>query len=92
LTFKFGLGAVQAATSRLIFSYARDDNIPLSKYLKMVSKKTQIPTYATLFSAIIPVLVILTVFLNVGKEVNINVVIVNYAVVGIYIAFQVFII
>ena len=81
-------GAVQAATSRLIFSYARDDMMPGSALWKQVSPTSKTPNNALLLTLVIAGLIIFTNAINLGT-VSMFIVITSFAVVGIYIAFQV---
>lgn len=101
----FSAGAAgQAAAARIIYSYARsralslfelslltplrDDALPGSRWLKIVSPSTQIPTMATVLSGVVPFLVILTNLVAFG-ELNLNVIIVDYAVVGVNLSFAI---
>jgi amino acid transporter len=80
-------GAVQAACARQIFSYARDDQLPGMKFLANVSSRTQVPIYATILTFTIALFIISTSFIPLGS-INMGQIITNYAVAGIYIAFQ----
>jgi len=88
ISFVSCAGAIQASCARLMFSYARDDNLPLSRYLKEVSPKSQTPVVATIFSAVIPLVIIFTSFINLNDSTSLSSIIVNYAVAGIYVSFQ----
>ncbi len=81
-------GAIQATTSRIIYAYARDKMIPFSNAFEKVSERTKVPTVSMVFCTIVPVVVMATLFADVGGGINVNTVIVNYAVIGINIAFQ----
>lgn len=80
-------GAAQAAAARLAYSYARDGMVPGSHWLRRVSREHRVPGNAILFSAGAALLVIAATYVDVGK-VNINALVVSYAVVGVYLSFQ----
>lgn len=80
-------GAAQAAAARLIYSYARDGMIPGSSWLRRVSDQHRVPANAMLFSAVACLVVVAASYLDVGA-VNMNALVVSYAVVGIYLSFQ----
>jgi amino acid transporter len=73
--------AIQAAAIRLIFSYARDGMFPGSRPLSTVSKRFHMPPGAVLVAAVIPALITLMPTATVAR-------IITFAVVGIYISFQ----
>lgn len=72
----------QAAASRVIWGFARDNMLPGSKPLSKLSKGTKIPANAILMTAIVPVLVVLTSLLGAGYSV-----LVLFAIAGFYISF-----
>jgi amino acid transporter len=74
--------AIQAAAIRLIFSYARDGMIPGSRALSTVSRRFHMPPGAVLVAAVIPALISLMPTATVAR-------IITFAVVGIYISFQI---
>jgi amino acid transporter len=76
--------SLQAAASRLAYSYGRDDMIIGSQFLKKFSPTLHIPPYALIVAAIIPAIIIL------GSTVSENAVtkIVSFAGFGIYLGFQ----
>jgi amino acid transporter len=80
-------GAAQAAAARLLFSYARDGMLPGSSWLKRVSEAHKVPANAILFTAGAALVVVAASCLDVGN-VNVNALVVSYAVVGIYLSFQ----
>ncbi len=80
-------GAVQAAAARLVYSYARDGMAPASGWLRRVTPAHRVPSNAILASAGVALLVIGASFLTFGK-VNVNALVVSYAVVGVYLSFQ----
>lgn len=71
--------AVQATASRLMYSFGRDNKIPGSKLWVKVSKKTETPVAAIVFTGIF------TVVLSISASAEAY--IVNIAVVGIYLAY-----
>ncbi|MBU6442309.1 MAG: amino acid permease [Alphaproteobacteria bacterium] len=76
--------SLQAATSRLVFAYARDRMIVANDYLSAISPHTHVPTRALAMSGIVAaVIVCLGLFFQsaIGT-------IVNSAIIGIYAAFQ----
>jgi amino acid transporter len=76
--------ALQAATSRLVFAYARDKMIAGSGYLSAISPRTHVPVRALVLSGIVAgAIVIAGYFFQ-----NAIATIVGSAVVGIYCAFQ----
>jgi amino acid transporter len=76
--------SLEAATSRLLFSYGRDRMIFGSAKLSTLSSRTRVPVNALLFAGVVPALVtIVGIFLNKMVET-----IVVSSAAGIYIAFQ----
>jgi amino acid transporter len=73
--------AIQAAATRLIFSYARDGMILGSRTLSTVSQRFHMPPGAVAVAAIIPALITLMPTATVAR-------IITFAVVGIYVSFQ----
>jgi amino acid transporter len=78
--------AIQAAAARLVFSYARDGQVPGSEWLRGVSSHG-VPARAMLFTAGVAAVVTAAAYVDVGA-VNANALLVSYAVAGIYVAFQ----
>ncbi|AZU63983.1 APC family permease [Neobacillus mesonae] len=76
--------SLQAAASRLAYSYGRDDMIVGSRLLKKFSSANHIPPYALLLAAIIPAIIVL------GSKVSEDALtkIISFASLGIYIGFQ----
>jgi amino acid transporter len=66
--FSMGQGCMIAA-SRVTFAYARDDCFPLSKYWRVVNKRTQTPANAVWFNCVIGILLLLLIF---GGEIAIG--------------------
>ena len=77
--------SLQAAASRLLFSFARDGMIPGHKWLAKVSPRTAVPTNALIVACSIPVLLCLIIY--VGSD-EVLTQITSFAVIGIYVAFQ----
>jgi amino acid transporter len=76
--------SLQAATSRLVFAYARDKMIVGSGYLCVISPHTHVPVRALMLSGIVAAAIIcLGLFFQ-----NAIATIVNSAIIGIYAAFQ----
>ena len=76
--------SLQAAASRLIYSYARDGMIFAQKSLSRMDSKSGIAPVALIASAVLPVLFVLTDLFLPGGIYRL----VAFASVGIYIAFQ----
>lgn len=76
--------SLQAAASRLAYSYGRDDMIIGSRLLKKFSAARHIPPYSLLLSAIVPAIIVL------GSKVSTDALtkIVSFASFGIYVGFQ----
>lgn len=72
----------QAAASRVIWGFARDNMLPGSKGLTKLTKGTKIPANAILVTAVVPVLVVLTSLLGAGYSV-----LVLFAIAGFYVSF-----
>src|SRR6202008_3405313 len=72
------------AGSRLIYSYARDRMIVFSGTLSRVSSTPHVPGPALVLTAVIPIIIVLCGYL----AENVLTAIVSFAVVGMYIAFQ----
>lgn len=76
--------SLQAAASRLLYSYARDGMIVFSRALRVFSPTRRIPPYALLVSAVVPALVVLGSIVSEDALVKI----ISFAVLGIYLGFQ----
>jgi len=84
VSFVSCLLSLQAAASRLIFAYARDQMIFGSKYLSRMSAKAHVPANALILMGAIPALIALSaLWLQ-----NAIATIISFAAVGIYISFQ----
>ncbi len=76
--------SLEAATSRLLFSYGRDRMILGSKQLSTLSERTRVPVNAMLFAGIVPAFIAIAgLFLKRMVET-----IVVSSAAGIYVAFQ----
>ncbi|MFC4001851.1 APC family permease [Prauserella oleivorans] len=76
--------SLQAAASRLIYSYARDRMLPASSVFSRFSARLHVPPYALLVAAIVPALVVLASRISEDATERI----VSFAVLGIYLGFQ----
>lgn len=76
--------SLQAAASRLIYAYARDDMMPGSRLFKQFSATRHVPPYALLLSAAIPIAIV------VGSQVSDDALtrIISFASLGIYLGFM----
>lgn len=76
--------SLQAAASRLIYSYARDGMIVGSRLWSKFDHQRAVPPYALLFAAVVPALLV------VGSAVSTDALtkLISFGAIGIYIAFQ----
>ncbi len=76
--------SLQAAASRLIYSYARDHMMPASQVLSRFSAGRAVPPYALLLAAAVPAVIII------GSKVSADALtkIVSFAALGIYLGFM----
>lgn len=76
--------SLQAAASRLVFSYARDDMMIGSRVFERFWHARHVPPYALAFAAVVPAVIILgsALFENALTR------IISFAALGIYIAFM----
>lgn len=77
--------SLQAAASRLLFSFARDEMLPGHRWLATVGKRSGVPTNALIVASGVPLLLCILVY--VGSD-TLIVQITSFAVIGIYVAFQ----
>ncbi|WP_241973414.1 APC family permease [Cryobacterium sp. TMT2-15-1] len=77
--------SLQAAASRLIFSFARDGMVPGKTWLGQVSPRTAVPVNALIVASTIPLLLCVLIYLG-GSTILTQ--ITAFAVLGIYVAFQ----
>ncbi|MGK0602221.1 APC family permease [Yokenella regensburgei] len=75
--------SLQAALSRLIFSFSRDQMLPGSKWMSTLSKNS-VPDNAMIVSCLLPVLICVWVYFQPDNLSRIT----AFAVIGIYISFQ----
>jgi amino acid transporter len=76
--------SIQAAASRLLFSYARDEMIAASQFFSRISPRTHVPVTALLTAAVLAAAITLCgLWLQ-----NAIATIISFASAGIYIAFQ----
>jgi amino acid transporter len=76
--------SLQAAVSRLIYSFARDEMIAGSATLSKLSPTTRVPTAALIVSGVLPTAIVL-LGLVIQDALTI---IVSFSIAGIYLAFQ----
>jgi amino acid transporter len=76
--------SLQAAASRLAYSYGRDDMIMGSSLLKKFSPTRHVPPYALILAAIIPAIIVI------GSKISTDAItkIISFAAFGIYLGFQ----
>jgi amino acid transporter len=84
VSFVSNLLSIQAAVSRLIYAYARDEMIVGSRVLGRLSPGTHIPAPALILSGIVPGAIICVGYFTEGALTTI----VSFCTAGIYIAFQ----
>ncbi|WP_125615575.1 APC family permease [Specibacter cremeus] len=77
--------SLQAAASRLIFSFARDGMIPGHRWLARVSGTAKVPANALIVACSIPVLICVIIFFGSDQLLT---AVTSFAVLGIYVAFQ----
>lgn len=75
--------SLQAALSRLIFSFSRDRMLPGSEWMAKISKNS-VPDNAMLVSCVLPVIFCIWVYFQPDNLAKIT----AFAVIGIYISFQ----
>ncbi|KQM80671.1 APC family permease [Agromyces sp. Leaf222] len=76
--------SLQAAASRLLFSFARDGMIPGHRWLAKVSPNTKVPRNALIVACTVPAIITLLIYVNPAITLPVT----AFAVLGIYIAFQ----
>jgi len=83
VSFGSCLLSLQAAASRVLFSYARDDMIAGSRWLNRLSPRTHVPTVSLVVAGVIPASIAVSgLWLP-----NAVATIINFAAIGIYVAF-----
>jgi amino acid transporter len=76
--------SLQAAASRLIYSYARDEMVAGSHFLSRFSETRHVPPYALLVAGLLPLLIV-TIAQVISESALLRVI--SFASVGIYVAF-----
>ncbi|MEO8261283.1 MAG: amino acid permease [Pseudolysinimonas sp.] len=76
--------SLQAAASRLLYSFARDRMIPGHTWLAHVSPRTAVPARALVVACVIPIIIAVGVYFNASLLVQVT----SFAVFGIYWSFQ----
>jgi amino acid transporter len=76
--------SLQAAASRLLFSFARDEMLPGHRWLSQVSPRTAVPRNALIVACLVPLLICVLIFVQPAILVPVT----SFAVLGIYLAFQ----
>tara|TARA_B100000949_G_scaffold162060_4_gene142834 strand:+ start:2532 stop:3998 length:1467 start_codon:yes stop_codon:yes gene_type:complete len=76
--------SLQAAASRLLFSFGRDGMLPGHRWLARVSPRSKVPVNALVTASIIPALLALLVWVNADLLVSVT----AFAILGIYVSFQ----
>ena len=76
--------SLQAAASRLLFSFARDGMIPGHRWLSKVTTGSKVPANALIVACTVPALIAVLVWLNADLLYPVT----AFAVTGIYVAFQ----
>lgn len=84
VSFLSCLLSLQAAASRLLFAYARDNMIFFSPLFRKISKAHHVPVPALLFAGLLPAAIVCSGFFI--KDVVTT--IVSFGAIGIYFAFQ----
>ncbi len=76
--------SLQAAASRLVYSYSRDDMMPGSGLFKRFSKTRHVPPFALLLAATVPAIIILASKISEDALTKI----ISFASLGIYLGFM----
>jgi amino acid transporter len=76
--------SLQAAASRLLFSFARDEMLPGHRWLSKLSPRTTVPTNALIVACVVPLLIAVLVAIQPALLLQVT----AFAVFGIYVAFQ----
>lgn len=75
--------SLQAALSRLLYAFARDDMLPASSWLKTMDRRHAVPNNAMRIACVLPIVVCGIVYLLPGSLPRIT----AFAVTGIYVSF-----
>jgi amino acid transporter len=84
LSFISATLSVQAALSRLLWSFSRDNMMPGSAWLRQLTSKSRVPKNATIVACMIPLLVSVWAFLQPGALTPIA----AFGTLAIYVCFQ----
>ena len=76
--------SLQAAASRLLYSFARDGMLPGHRWLSRVSERTKIPGNALIVACTVPALICVLIYVNDGILIAVT----SFAILGIYLSFQ----
>ncbi|BDZ54255.1 APC family permease [Agromyces marinus] len=76
--------SLQAAASRLLFSFARDGMLPGHRWLSKVADGSRVPANALIVACTVPAVIAFLVWLNADLLYPVT----AFAVLGIYVAFQ----
>src|SRR5699024_5559472 len=76
--------SVQAAVSRLLYSFARDEMLPNSGALSRINPRTEVPSVAIVVSAVFPIIIIIIA----QFAPNALTYVVSFTIVGFYLGFQ----
>jgi len=76
--------SLQAAASRLLYSFARDGMLPGHAWLAKVSDRSKVPTNALIVACTVPALICVLIYFNDGILVPVT----AFAILGIYVSFQ----
>ncbi|WP_336660241.1 APC family permease [Leucobacter sp. USHLN153] len=76
--------SLQAAASRLLYSFARDGMLPGHTWLSHVSERSKVPTNALIIACTVPALICVLIYFNDGILVAVT----SFAILGIYLSFQ----
>lgn len=76
--------SLQAAASRLFYSFARDGMLPGHRWLSKVSERNKVPTNALIVACTVPALICVLIYFNEGILFSVT----SFAILGIYLAFQ----
>ncbi|MCU1417474.1 MAG: amino acid permease [Schumannella sp.] len=76
--------SLQAAASRMLYSFARDKMIPGHEWLSHVSPRTAVPARALVVACVIPIIIAVLVYFQASLLLQVT----AFAVFGIYVSFQ----
>lgn len=76
--------SLQAAASRLLYSFGRDQMLPGHRWLAKLSVKHAVPTNALIVASLVPMAICLYIYAQPSALVRVT----SFAVLGIYLCFQ----